>query len=174
MLINITAYLCVLMLNNLKILDHTSLKLEITILLALLLISPDCWAFCETAIAERDPLPDSSWILVTKIYRCAAIGDGTTTIVAVDQNTKREEEILFVDEITDSSIEIGPPETINITLPNFVDLVRKKASFEGMTINYKFIPKDDPEERREYQFWLHNPNDPHAIEWSKKNFALGR
>jgi len=87
--------------------------------------------------------------------------------------TKREVEIAFIDDIEYIELSSSNGE-LSIKLPNFVDLVRQRNDFEGIRVRYEFFPKDDPQARKEYQFWFHHPNDPHAIEWSEKNLKNGR
>lgn len=131
------------------------------------------WADCVSDLASRVVIPQTDWVVVTKEYRCAAFGNGTTTISAVNAKTKKEVEIAFIDDVEYIELSSSSNSEVSIKLPNFVDLIRQRNDFEGIRLRYEFFPKDDPKARKEYQFWFHHPNDPHAVEWSEKNLKNG-
>jgi len=86
-------------------------------------------------------------------------------IVAENRETHVRSDLVIFGAEFESAVAVRNDDEIVITTPNLVDIVSKVDNFGKYKISFNFTPKDDPEERRNYQFWLHNPTDPGAQEW---------
>jgi len=127
---------------------------------------------CGTDLAETVPIPDSEWVVLTEVYGCSALDRGSMKIVAENQKThERIDLVTFPGGAYESSVAVAGPEEIVVTLPNLVEFERKAERFGKYEVSISFAPKDDPEERRNYQLWLHHPSDPHAQQWHQRLMA---
>jgi hypothetical protein len=131
---------------------------------ALFVLRPGCGDDIQTT-----NIPNSPWQVLTKVSSCSAL-DGVVTVVARNRLTNQETEIAFMDEESVPTVEALSPRIVQLTFENLVDIVRSRNSFANVSVLYKFVPKDDPEARRRYQFWTRHPNDPHAIRWQQNHF----
>ena len=118
---------------------------------------------------QQNPIQGSPWNILVEVDRCSAL-DGTVTVWGLNKSTGRKDEIAFIDEDAVPNVKVEPPNYVTLTFQNIVDIVRSKSSIGDLNIKYQFKPIDNPEARRRYQFWLHRPNDPQAIEWQKERF----
>lgn len=149
------------------------LKRTIVVVLVIGLCSIAIWHWFPRMICDTDTtstaITHSKWIVLTRVDRCSAV-DGTVTVSAMNTLTKNEVEIVFVDEENVPSVKVLNDKKIQLEFDNLVDIVRSKNSFDGIAVEYNFLPRNDPKARERYQFWAHHPNDPQAIKWSREHF----
>ena len=126
-------------------------------------------ARCGPELAERVPVSDSSWIVLTEVYRCSTIDPGQTEVVAEDVRSKERVKILLLNEEVDARVEYLGNRRIRISLPNMVDIKLQEFALGPYEISYRYLPADDPGERSSYQKWVRNPTDPAANEWYEKH-----
>jgi putative component of membrane protein insertase Oxa1/YidC/SpoIIIJ protein YidD len=126
-------------------------------------------ARCGPELAERVAMPDSSWVVVTQVFRCSAIDPGGMEIVAEDKETGQRVDLLVLNGEEDSQVEYVGPHRVQITLPNLVAIKSQKFSFGAYDITYRYLPADDPEARLNFQKWVENPKDPAANKWYEEN-----
>lgn len=116
--------------------------------------------------AGRIALPHSTWVVITQYSACGgAVVGGYTEVIARDSATQKQELLLHIDNLENVRTAIASPSELAITLPNVSDITEMKKRFAGMDIVYRFTPRDDPEERANYQLWRHHPSDPKAVAW---------
>jgi hypothetical protein len=127
---------------------------------------------CQTELAERVKIPDSDWVVLTEVFKCGRLitKPGLMKIIAEDAVTHQRVELIKFGEETESTVVITNHEIV-ITVPNLVDIISAVSVFQDYTVSFRFTPKDVPEERRNYQFWVHNPSDPRAKEWCRTKFV---
>ena len=126
---------------------------------------------CETDV-RTTTIANSQWVVLTKIDRCSAI-DGIVTILALNKKTNAKVEIAFLDEESVPVVRALSPKEVQLTFENLVDIVRSKKSFGDITVLYKFVPRDDPVARHEYEFWAHHHDNQRAVRWCQMHFRNG-
>lgn len=126
-------------------------------------------ALCGPEIAEKVPINDSKWVIVTKVYRCSVMDPGRMEIDAVRSDDGKSVGIAAFNEETESTVSvIGSG--IFIRVPNLVDMEKKIDYFGSMKINIVYLPYDDPKERENYRFWLRHPDKVSAKKWYSEKF----
>jgi hypothetical protein len=112
-------------------------------------------------------IPNSPWVVLTEVYACSAI-DGSTKIVAENRETHERRDLVVFGGEFEADVTLRDDNEIVVTTTNLVDIESKVDNFGKYRILFEFMPKDDPEERKNYQFWAHHPDDPRAQEWYHK------
>jgi hypothetical protein len=122
---------------------------------------------CGTDV-EATRIENSAIVFVTKIQRCSAI-DGTISIASKNIVTGKTEEVVFIPGEVISVIRAIGSHTVEIQIPNRVETRRQIDYSQGVKIVYRYVPKDDPTDRKAYQFYAEHPDDPRAARWAAKN-----
>ena len=122
---------------------------------------------CHVDVADR--VSNLEWLVELRLARCSAIG-GTSTVVAQNLSDHHEYTVAIINDVdSEIGVAISKENVITVTMPNMIDIVEQRNKLENLDVIYKFLPYDNPEERRMYQFWIHHPDDPAADSWFKLN-----
>lgn len=130
--------------------------------------------FCGPEQAERVVIPGSAWTIVTQVYRCSVVDPGRLEIIAQDTRSNEKRPILTLSTEEDTHVEYHPEGYLTITLPNLVEITSQADRLDRYSIEYNYVPKDDPGERSQYVYWLHHPNDPDADAWCREHLRIQR
>ena len=122
-------------------------------------------ACCGSQIEERVQIPDSQWVVSTQIFSCGGLDGGRLEIFAEDSASKERVDILALGSADDTHVEYLGGNRVQISLFNLAIIKSQRFSFGPYQVTYRYLPRDDPEERANYQRWLSNPNDPVAKKW---------
>jgi hypothetical protein len=124
---------------------------------------------CPEDIAERVVVPNSSWVVEAIVSSCSALDAGTMQIVAKNATADATVLLAKFGEIATTKLKMKDSHELVIELPNLVDMVESHDHFVNVKVMFKFDPRNDPVARSNYQLWLHDPNDPRAVEWFRQN-----
>jgi hypothetical protein len=138
--------------------------------LAAIVLQPTVSAAClATKIVESINVPNSPWVIVTKVWPCLADRRVAMEIVAVNSTTKNREIIAYFGEDADVDLTAISSSKIIIKLPNRSHIIFSRDRFSGGVVEYKFLPEDDAADRALYTLWMENPKDPRSREWYDNN-----
>ncbi len=147
---------------------ETAFNAPWTVLLSLALHGP----FCRTETAERVDIPENAWVVVTEVSRCSVVDPGQLQIYGENTQSKEKRPILALSTEEDTHVEYHPEGYLTITLPNLVEITFQSDQLDKYKIEYRYLPKDDPVERRNYVRWLHHPHEPDADAWCRKHLLM--
>lgn len=117
-------------------------------------------------------LPGTRWIIETFTVSCSMFDGGAMDVIARDEETGKTATLLRIYNIEDLRISTDEGHRVVITLPNRVYIRERHDEFEGMKVIYNFTPRDDPQDRENYLFWYHHPDDPKAVAWCHANLGF--
>jgi hypothetical protein len=127
---------------------------------------------CPVDLADR--AMNDEWLAELRFTRCSAI-DGTAEIVAVRRRDKAEYSVATFNELSDISLALDGNNNLLVKMPNMIDIAAWREKVEDISVAYRYLPVDDPEERAMYQLWMRHPTDARAKAWCEKyiNASIG-
>lgn len=125
---------------------------------------------CSTE-SERIDSAGSKVYFLLGVNRCSAI-DGTVKIQSVEKATGKKDLILFAREEANIAGKCVNQHEFEVTLPNLIYLSKQARWSQGVRILYVFTPVENPTERARYRLYVEHPNDPRAIAWAAKHYAV--
>jgi len=98
---------------------------------------------------------------------------GAMDVIARDEATGKTATLLSIYNIEDLRVSTDEGHRVVITLPNRIHIRERHDEFDGIKIDCVFTPRDDPQDREAYLFWLLHPTDAKAIAWCRENLSFG-
>ena len=129
---------------------------------------------CDVGRQGQLSLDGTAWIVVVEFSSCDMFDRGRTEILAINQANNERIMLASFDDLATVQLRSLDDRKIEISLPNETDLMSIHPSVEGYQIAYRFLPRDDPEARANYQKFLRNPDDPALREWYRQAHPASR
>jgi hypothetical protein len=121
-------------------------------------------------VSDSPHVQVGQWVVDIWAQSCGLGGGGGMEIRAVNQHTKETKTIVvfsYIDaKVTAAS---NAPNVLTITLPNRIDISDAVTELGEIKIIYNFVPRDDPEDRANFQNWWRHQDDPNSRAWYCQN-----